>query len=227
MVKKLSVGLIVVGLSTALSIGQISPSKGGYLFRTKYVKGQNFKYLMKTSTKMQGNALKLEAPMTIKVINVSNNIADLASTFGPATMGGQQIPASKAQMKVDERGRAISGGANGLSATFPEKPVKVGETWVGEFNMAKAGAAGEAKASYTFKGLKAQGKGQVAVIAVTINTAGKTSQGGMVSRGAGTMLLNSADGQLVSLNMDMTITMGGSSGQKPMVLPTSISLVRQ
>lgn len=225
---KFTVGITLVGLSTALSLGQITPSGGGYLLRTKYVKGQHFRYVMRTSTKMGANAMNFEAPMTIQVANVSNGVADLTSTFGPATMQGQQIPATKAAMKVDSRGRAVAGGANGLSATFPEKPVKVGETWTGDFNMAKAGAVGEAKAIYTFKGLKAGASGKVAEIGVSINTKNSTSQAGsMVSKGLGTMLLNAGDGQLVSLVINMTITMGGGKGAKPMVLPTSISLKRQ
>lgn len=225
---KFTTGLIVAGLSTAVSLGQITPSGGGYLLRTKYVKGQSFKYVMKSSTKMSSNTMAFEAPMSIKVTNVSNGVADLASVFGPATMMGQQIPATKATMKVDSRGRAIAGNTNGLSATFPDKPVRVGESWVGDFNMSKAGAAGEAKATYTFKGVKPHGKSSVAEIGVSISTknqAGPT--GGMVSKGTGTMLLNASDGQLLSLTVNMTITMAGGKGGKPIVLPTTISLKRQ
>lgn len=225
---KFSAGLLLVGLSTALSLGQVSPSGGGYLLRTKYVKGQVLHYMMKSTTKMEKNAMEFLAPMTIKVVNVDKGIADLYSTFGPATMAGQQIPAKNVAMKVDSRGRAVSGGSNGLSATFPDKPVKVGEKWTGDFNMANATSGGQASATYVFKGLKTSGKGKVAEIAVNVATKSSTPQaGGMVSKGAGTLLLNAADGQLISLVLNMTLTMGGGAGKKPMVLPTTVSLKRQ
>lgn len=224
---KIYAGLILAGLTTAVSLGQISQSGGGYLLRTKYVKGQNFKYAMKSATKMQKQTMAFEAPMSIKVVNVVNGIAELYTTFGPANMGGQQIPVSHATMKVDNRGRPISGGAGSVSATFPEKPVKVGQTWSGDFNMAKAGAMGAAKATYVFKGLKTIGKTSLAEVSISVATDGKAGQSAaMSSKGGGTMLLSAADGQLYSLTMSMTLTMGGGKGQQPMVMPTTLTLKR-
>ena len=106
--------------------------------------------------------------MTIKVVNVAKGVATLKVTVGPITNNGHQVkPADTAEAKIDSMGRSVAGPAvMMMGGTYPEKPVKVGETWTSTFPMGQLG--GNATAKFILRGLKTMKGRKVAGLASDI-----------------------------------------------------------
>ncbi len=195
--------------SFAPAQAQVAAQGGGFLLRTKYTKGQSFKYKMTTT--VTGGPSKMppmEIPMTIKVKDVKNGIATL--TYSMKTPG-QSTP-SNIEVKVDPRGKMVGGsgiealqGMGAMGATLPEKPVRIGQTWTQTIdNPAMQGM--KLTTTYKFNGLKNVRGAQVAEIGMTIKGTGPQN---MTMSGSGTMILLASDGTMRSTSMSMDMKMQG------------------
>lgn len=182
---------------------QVSPEGDGYRIKLKYVAGEKTRYGLKTDVNITGGPEgmpappKVEATMEQEVVSVEEGVATLKIT----TIGGPEGTPGEQTMKVDEKGQVVgqdSSAMGGLPSPLPDRPLKVGEEWSSEVSppgMPQAG--GKAKVDYKFVGMVKVGEGDEAKTVAQIDF--KIAMGGEVEmEGAGSVMLNPTNGQLVS-----------------------------
>jgi hypothetical protein len=190
--------MAVVGASlllTASADAQVTKSGAGYLLRVKYSKGQTLKYRsVNTVTSAQGGGqpMKIELPMVMKIRDVTRGLAKATITTGPPMLG--KNPMGQAQtvtVELSTTNAPKSKGGPGIAgAQFPQKPVKVGQTWTMAAPIADTtGMTGDIKAIYKFQGLKSVNGKNMAIVTYSLS-------GGVT--GSGTLQLLAADGTMYS-----------------------------
>jgi hypothetical protein len=239
LIQSSKVAIASIVLAGCIAHAQVTPQSGGYLIRQKYTKGSTLKYGMTVNTKgagaQPGANMSMNIPIALKVLGVSGDVADIEVTAGPMTMNGRPMNSSaastqKQRMKINSRGEAVGGAAQNASLTgsLPKGPVKVGQTWratvpiAGQMGM----AGGQPTATYRFVGLKNRNGRQVAEIAVSMAGAMK---------GNGTMILAASDGQIITSNFTMSMTMnrpaagagGGAAKSQPQTMTMQFAMVRK
>jgi hypothetical protein len=201
-----------------LAEAQVTKKGSAYQFRTKFKKGQVIKYQFDT-TIAGPQAMTIEMPMKMSVLNVVKDIADIEATVGPISMNGKAMgqPGTGVQtqtFKMNNMGKVVGNNAKavGLGASLPEKPIPVGGTYTATLPLGPAAGGGNAKATYKFKGIKNVDGRPVAELAVTVASAGTQKLGG-----SGTIFLLVSDGSLHKANLDMQMTppTGASKGSSP------------
>ncbi len=228
MIKFRSIGWAVLACAVmipAVASAQIKKVAGGaYLMRLKFTKGQVVHLeLTENITGLPpgvGGATadgKLAVVMqtTSVVQSVNNGAATMLVNVGQPILNGkpQGAPSPPKSVTIDSMGHPVGPQKNQSQGftKFPEKPVKVGESWGGPLPLGGAGGAG-GSATFTFKGIKNVDGKQVAVIAINI----KTPQ---IKSGTGTLYLTVADAAMykssITLNTvnpqtgaPMTMTVG-------------------
>ncbi len=217
---------LLCGLALSAS-AQVIPAGGGYLLRTKYSPGQTIKFRADTAmgaAAQQGMAMVLPFSMSIKA--VKNGIATIDYSIGPMSMNGKtQGQQQTMTAQLDNRNKLVDGSAKGMqfgSVGFPEKPVKIGQSWTGDVSgLGRMGPGMTAKGTYTLKGVRRVGGKQVAEIGVKLNVSGGQ---GFSATGSGSFFVMTSDGSLHSASLTQNISMGAQRGQAPM--STSIKIVR-
>ena len=202
--------LALLALSAA-SDAQITEKKGGYLIQIKYRKGQVIR--QNISMIAAGNSkLATNTQIITKCLDVDKNgIATLEVTT--PTQPGK--PPSVRKTKVDRFGRPMGNTIDGFSSNFmwPDRPLKVGESWKGDLNMAKTGQGnGMMKAKYKFVGIRSDKGTKIAVIAAYMDVTGQYDVAG-----TGTINIRVADGQIHSATFNMGMSQYNEGG-KPTVL---------
>ncbi len=211
---RLVLALAAVALSGA-SLAQITKVGDAYQMRMKFAPGQKLVYSMNSTTSAPGQPqpMNLDTEFTMKVNSVKNGVADITYSVGPMKMNGKATGGvNTVNMKMDSRGKVMgqaSGGQQPAQMVLPDKPIRVGQTWTSTSSIATMGVPMEITNTYKLNRIVQKGGRSLAEISVTISAKGNIS-----SNGTGTMLLDFADGSLVSATMNQTITIrqGGQQG---------------
>lgn len=211
--------------SLALSAGvsaQVTKEGVGYRFKAKYAKGMVLKYDMKIKSsgkEVPANAGTMNMPFSLTVKDFQKGIATIQYK---GEMMGQKIDQT---FKMDQYGKVVGGESmSSINATFPNRPLKVGETWKMDIPMSNPMAAGmKMNGTYKFVGLKSVGGKQMAEIGVSMSGAGGPN--GMKLSGKGSIFILVADGHMSSASMDQNMAM--STGQKPMNIKMNVSIKRK
>lgn len=221
--------ILATSFVVAPNIGNTQVSKQGekYLLRISWAKGKTYRWKISTATTMPGQApMNMNTGYAAQVKDVKNGIATIV--FTSDKMPGQTTAPKPAEVKMDNRGKVVSGsvpGMDSLSVAMPAGPVAVGQKWSETRNLSggMTGGAGSMKVTtnYTFKGVKSVGGRQVAVIDTSTSIGGNPQMSGT---GTGTMTLDLADGML--RNFSMSQTMKIKNGQNTMTLPVKVTVAR-
>jgi hypothetical protein len=194
--------LIWLGLFLCWSVApaQITQQKDGYLIFVKYKKGQTITQDM--SMNAVGNTkLKSTSRFMTKCLDVDKNGN---STIEVTVAGNGKAKATKKKLKVDNHGKPIGNSIDGYSGSFawPDKPVRVGDSWIGNITMASAGqgAGGSIKSTYKFAGIKTVKGVRVASIAAVLNVGGSFE-----ISGTGMIYVRFSDGQLENADFNLAL----------------------
>lgn len=211
----------------SFATAQVSKQGAGYLFRIKWTKGQTAKYTMATTTSGP-SSMKIDMPMSLKVLSVAGGVGEVEYNVGPATSNGKPMGAAqKVVAKVDPRGKIVGGSAqaqqmNG-SITLPEGPIKPGGTWTGTQTVPGPAGSMTINAKYKFVGIKSVSGQSVAQIDVSMTGGG----GSMKISGSGSVYLRTSDGSMQSTNLSQQMTIGtGQGNQPPMTIKMNMVMKR-
>ena len=188
---------------------QIVQKKGGYLFLVKYKKGQVIKQNM--SMQALGNTkLKSSSQFITKCLDIQKDgVATLEVTV-PAV---GKTPAKRKKVKVDNHGKPQGASIDGFSGNFvwPDKPVKVGQSWIGDMNMASPGQGGGMafKSTYKLTGIKKINGVKVATISSDMKVSGTYD-----ISGTGIIYVRFSDGQLHSAEFHMALAQFSESNTR-------------
>jgi hypothetical protein len=209
------------------SQAQITKTGNAYLFRMKYTKGAKYKFVLNSSVPVakKPKATNLSVPYSMTVSNVTGNVGTLNMQVGPSRIGGKVVgPVQNVVVKLDTRGRIIGNNTNPSNISgivFPDKPVKIGDTFPVNGNAATGAAGMTISGNYKFIGIKTVGGRQVAELAITLSGSGTAS-----SQGSGTSFLDVADGQIVTATINQTITVQPQGG-KAISMKNSVVISRK
>lgn len=199
---------------------QISHSKQGDLITIKYTKGQTLRY----NLSMEAKDLK-RAPTKVQIITQCLSIAkDGTATLKVSTPAGPGKPPYVRNVVIDKHGKPLGQRLEGFSGNFmwPNKPIKPGQTWKGDMNMAAAGQGqGDLKATYKYEGIKKINGKPVAVISTYMDLSGEYN-----IAGTGKIYVRVADGQLDNAIFNMGMMQTSESG-KPSTLRLLMSIRTQ
>ena len=209
------------------SQAQITKSGNAYLFRMKYTKGAKYKFVLNSSVPVANKqkAASLSVPYSMTVSDVTGNVGTLAMQVGPSRVGDKVVgPVQNVVVKLDTRGRIVGNNTNPGNISgivFPDKPVKIGDTFPVNGNAATGAAGMTITGSYKFLGIKTVGGKQVAELAITLSGTGTAS-----SQGSGVSLLDVADGQIITATINQTITVKPQGG-KAVTMKNSVVISRK
>jgi hypothetical protein len=184
-------------LCCSFAQAQISQSKAGYTIFVKYKRGQ----VINQTVAMQAvgrTDLKSSSQFITKCLDIDKNgIATLEVSI--VTKGKVQ---TKKKMKVDRHGKPIGSSIEGYSGTFdwPDKPTKVGQSWVGNINMANSGQnnGGSIRSTYKLAGIKTVNGVKLASIAAALSVGGNFDV-----TGTGMIYVRFSDGQIESADFNL------------------------
>ncbi|MCX7799318.1 MAG: DUF6263 family protein [Fimbriimonadales bacterium] len=229
MIRRSPFALAAILLACASS-AQITKVGDAYQMRLKFVKGQTMTYAMESTTSAPGQQqpMVLNTTFSMKVSNVRNGVADIKYSVGPMTMNGRQTGGvNTVDMRMDSRGKVLGGNPGAAQQTqmvLPDRPIRIGQTWTSTSNIASMGVPMQVTNTYKLNRIVRQGGKQLAEVSVQISAKGNIS-----SSGNGTMLLDFADGSLVSATMNQTITIQqqGGQGSQPMKVSNKTTIRRK
>lgn len=217
----------VSGLAAALCCGtfsakaQITQASGIYKFRYKYTKGQVLKYGMQMSIKGADNKplvadQKINLTISVTGVDAKGNATLKITTDG--VMG--QKPADQ-KLVISPTGKVISGVDPGLGsfATFPDKGLKIGESWTHALSV--PGGGGKINAKYTLKSVGNVAGKQVATISIVMSSANAQ----YTMSGTGSQHISVSDCSLVDSIANVSTKIG--TGTKAMTAKSTISMKRK
>ena len=198
-------------VSCSFTCAQIIQKKGGYLIYVAYKKGQVLKQNMAMQA-VDNAKLKSSSQFITTCLNGDKyGIATVEVTV-PAVGKAKE---SKRQIKVDRHGKPVGQNIDGFSGNFawPDTPIKVGQTWIGEMNMAgpgqvQAGGIGF-KSSYKLVGIQTIKGVKVAAISANIDVKGTYDVSG-----TGMIYVRFSDGQLHSADFHMNLNQFSESNSQ-------------
>ena len=205
---RLALSSTILLLTGSIASAQIVQKNGGYLFNLKYQKGQ----VLKQNMGMQavGNTkLKSSSQFIIRCLGVDkNNIASLEVTV-PGVGKGE---GSRKLIRVDRHGKPQGKNIEGYGGNFvwPDSPVKVGQSWLGDMNMAAPGKGGIGfKSTYKLTGVKKINGIKVAAISAAIDVKGTYDVSG-----TGMIYVRFSDGQLQSADFNLMLNQFSESNSQ-------------
>ncbi len=197
-------GTTAAGTTGSTTGTTVAPSADGtYTFKFAPKEGEKTSYVM---TMDAGASMNMSMGMTMACEKAEADKFTMVSTFDDIKMsiGGKEAPAAATDMMkkmkvtsvMDGHGKAISTSVEGAPAgtrapevsgtVFPDKPVKIGDTWEGTTKMSGA----EVKATYKL----AKVDGNIATLEVTMGAL----PGGMTTDGPATTEIDMSTGMLNS-----------------------------
>jgi hypothetical protein len=210
-------------LLSLFAIASAVPAQQSVLLRIKAKPGQSFKYNMR----MRGG-MNLGMLLNMKVASVKNKQFTMNTTMGNITMNNQPLPPQAAdQLKkmlvvsvMDERGRVLktetrgvpgapTGGTEGSSVPFPEKPIRVGQSWSGEATF----QGKKVQTTYKLIGLKTVSGKPAAIIHATPKNMPQMKLDGPI-----VFSVELATGFPLSMSMSGTVTRGTQSQKMKMTM---------
>jgi hypothetical protein len=206
---------LALTVGSSVSLAQIVQSKSGYLIYVKYKKGQVIKQSMAMSA-VENTKLKSSSEFITKCLNVDKNGV---STVEVTVSGNGKTPSTKKTIKVDKHGKPLGATIDGYSGTFvwPDKPTKLGQSWVGNIQMAGTGqgANGAIKSTYKLAGFKTIRGVKVASIAAVLSVGGNFE-----ISGNGMIYVRVSDGQMHSADFNLAFNQFSESNK-----PTKLKLL--
>lgn len=201
-----------------MAFSQVTSGQGGtYKFATKYAKGQTYKYNM--SVKAGGpTAVNQAMSVVVKVLDVKPNGN---KTLQTTTIVPGQKPQSTT-LTLDKFGKPVDNnfGTFAGSLGLPLNPVKVGEKWSGDVQMAGGMAGGvPIKGRYVFKGISTVRGTKVATIHFDMDMKALFN-----STGSGDQLIRVSDGQLFGTSMVMNMDVPDPKTKKLTKIKMSIAV---
>lgn len=238
--KLMPIGLVALSAFASVPAdAQITQKGDAYLFRMKWTKGQKVNYNIAINTKMGAGAPKgapgamtMNMPFSMHCTDVKNNVFTINAKIGPMTGVPGMKPGDSTQnmtIKMDNRGKTVGGSMGGQSlsqvglsqSNYPEKPIKVGQSWSADLPNAAPGMS--VKGTYTLRGIKTVNGKQVAEIAMKLSA----SNAQMKMSGGGVMLALMSDGTILSMKSTQSMTIGAAGGSKPMKMDMTMNLSRK
>lgn len=114
-------------------------------------------------------------------------------------------------------GRGMGGGGNARPTYgFPERAVRVGESWTDSSVVDESGVATNTLATYRLERLENRGSTRVAVISMNGTMASRMQQGSSTMSVTGEIKLDVTNSRLAELRLEMNGTMTGPRGDTPM-----------
>lgn len=225
----MAAGLVGVSplLTTLPSSAQFTKQGNAYQLRMKFSKGQVLRYnsAITVAAGPQGGAPQ-KLPFTMRIVDVKGDVATVKVSMTPP---GATKP-QESEMKMNTRGRLISGpqGVNQMvGAQFPDKPVRVGESWNQKTQAPGPMGNMTINSTNTLRAVRSAGGRQVADVAVRLSG----NAGGMRLTGSGTLTYNMADGHMMNatMNQDITITPPKNAqnpNPKPQTMKVRVTITR-
>jgi hypothetical protein len=206
-----AVALFGLALSVAAqpATSQVTRSGSGYLFRVKYTKGARLDYQLISvwpKPARPSDPKRMEGPLSMTVLDVAGGVATIRVEAGPFSLDGRRDLArpNTMQLKMDNRGKIVEGGA-GMSQLsgihLPEKPLKIGESFVATNVVPVQSIKIVVKAHCTFVGFKTINGRRAAELKLSLSSTGLAP-----TKGTGTQYIDAADGQMLSAQIDQTAT---------------------
>ena len=199
--------LLLIGGAVAAS-AQIVRQKGGYLINVKYTNGQVLKQNLEMH--LVGDTKKHPVSLFItKCLGVDKKgIATLDVTVPTAG----KTPSVKKRIKVDRHGKPQGATIDGYSGSFvwPEMPIKVGQSWLGDMSVVGPGNGGmKLKSTYKLTGIKTVNGVKVASIASVMNVTGTYE-----ISGTGILYVRFSDGQLQNAEFNLALNQFSDTNAK-------------
>lgn len=202
----------IIVFAPALAEAQVTRQGQGYLFRAKWEPNRTLRYEQLMTITGLPNLARMEpkGPFLLRIGPVRNQVADLVIEAGPIRMGDQTFsPRQVIETRVDSRGRAVGDGpsAQTFSGQFPERPVRIGETWVEDAELPLLGnEVTRVRTTFEFRGVQREGDRNIALLGVTI-----AGQGAVALNGRGLVRIDAADGMLFKYDVTSQLTLGTGS----------------
>ena len=214
----LAAGVLTLAAS---SYSQITQSGSTYSIKMKHSVGQVLRYSMKmaiNSPAVPGGKMAMTMQMESKTTKVSGGLATVKTKLSGMSLNGKpsKMGQSEVETVVDSLGKIVNGtgASQGMNASFPTKPVKIGESWTSTNTVpGPGGQPMKAKAVYTLKSVGVVGGKKVATIGVVLN-----STGGMKMSGTGTQMILADDGSMLSATMIMDMELGANKMKMNMLI---------
>lgn len=203
-------------LITAMpSHAQITKQGSKYLLRMVWAKGDKFTYGLKMNATMQnGQKMNMTASATAEVLAINNGVADVR-----ITMNANGRPPNVQTTKMDKLGQvgdsSIAGSVAGQR--FPEKALKIGESWTVSRDLQNAGVKTTVKTTYTLKSIKKYAGVDCAEVSVSAR-----SEKGFQTSSKGTMLLELKNGQVMHQETVTEVVMNSSTGSQKVNSTTTV-----
>ncbi|MBS1707539.1 MAG: hypothetical protein JSS65_02330 [Armatimonadetes bacterium] len=204
---------------------QIKQTQDKYLLRVKWQKGKTYSYSITTKIIMPGGTepMTQQSGYVTKVKDVKGNVATLEYQFKNVQgMSDQPLTA-----KVDSQGKAVSGESPASElAKFPDKPVKVGESWKNSTTTESLMGKMKIDSTLTLRKVDTLDAKRVAIISLSMKLAGGSVNG----TGAGAVYIDMSDGMTVKADMEQKLSVSTTDSKGHVtrqVLPMTITIRRK
>lgn len=221
---RLATGIAALTALTAIGSSQITSTPAGYSFKMKQVKGQKLNY--STTIKISGSQLPQSMTMSMniksEVVDVKNGVSTVKVSTTEMMMNGKKsgVGGQTSTVKMDSSGKIVEGqtGQAGMQSTFPTKPIKLGQTWTADQTITTAMGEQKVKAKYTLSKIEGSGARQMAIITISLQSAGAVSM-----QGTGLQKVLMSDCSMFSTSFTMKMTNPQMQGPMDM----SMSMTRK
>ena len=209
---------------TSAANAQVTKTGNAYSFRIRFVAGSVIKYKAVVGTTLSSaqQNLRVVYPVVQTVVGVHHGVGDVVVKSGPMQINNQTVgPEGTFRMQVDQRGKLVGGqiAANSGITTFPEKPIRPGQTWTASVPIAAAGinsSGAMVSTTYRFVRMTTFAGKSVAELALSFK-----AHGAMTVTGTGTAYVLAKDGNIVHSKMSMGVALGANSD--PMSVNVEVS----
>lgn len=213
----------------ATGLSQVTKTKDGFLLRIKWEKGDSYKLLFLTSTEMSpGNSFKFSIESSLNVLDVKDEIATVAmSLTNPLTNEPMEVTVKMNDRGIadDELAASMNSGNSQVILPFPEKALKVGDSWEVERIAAVQSKEMKVKTTYTFEGLKIVDKVPCSVISLKISGETLEDKNKLSMFGTGVMYLENTSCQIFKGTIKTTIQI--TPGENGIKLPSVTEIKRK
>jgi len=223
-----TIALLGTTAAPCTSLAQVRKTKDGYLFRMMWKKGDVYEYAMTSATEMTpGNPFEFTMEYSMTVLDVKDEIAEVAmSMSNPMAKETMEMTLKMNDREIadTEMAAAMTMGSGQFGFQYPEKPLKIGESWKADQPMGLPGTEMVVQTTYTFEGLEIVD--EVSCARVTVKTSVEMSgEMKMSLNSEGVIYVENKTGQLFKSTIDTTteIDMNG----RIMKMPSTIEIKRK
>lgn len=192
----------------ALGDAQVVQVGGSYKLRVRWSKGQVLAYDLTGGGLGQANSISMKGSMKMIVEQVRGGVADIRIEQGEVKLNGKPMDAARTlNGSLDSRMRPAGPDSVGsFEGLYPEKPVKIGQSWKAPLKLAMAGGGVRGiTATYTLRRIATVDGVRVAVL--------ETKLGGAFE-GTGVTTIRVSDGTPQKVVLDIGGVMATTSDPK-------------